>query len=145
MSTDALPGRHATLAERVARHVPPALVVLALAHLVPAAWMLVAPHGFFHQLGPFGVYNGHYLRDAAAFEGGIGIALAVAIAWPVLRAGALAAALAATTLHAINHWVDVGAAHAGSNAGIGDAVSLTVLALATGGLLAVTLAPRPAR
>jgi hypothetical protein len=145
MSTDALPGRRAALAERFAGHVVSGLVVLALANLVPAVWMLVAPHGFFHQVGPFGAYNGHYLRDAAAFQGGIGIALAAAVAWPALRAGALAAALGVTTLHAINHWVDVGAAHAGSDAGVTDAVSLTVLALATAGLLAVALAGRPAR
>lgn len=145
MSTDPLPDRYAALAERFAGHVVPGLVVLALVNLVPAVWILVAPHGFFHQVGPFGTYNGHFLRDAAAFEGGVGIALAAAVAWPALRAGALAAALGMTTLHAINHWADVSDAHAGSNAGIGDAVSLTVLALATAGLLAVTLARRPAR
>ena len=144
MSTDALAGRRGDDAARFAGLVTPGLALLALVNLVPAVWMLVAPHGFFHQLGPFGVYNGHYLRDAAAFQGGIGIALAAAIVWPALRAGTLAVALAATTLHAINHWADVNAAHAGSNAGIGDAVSLTVLAIATAVLLAATLAWRRA-
>jgi hypothetical protein len=145
MSTDALPGRREALAERFAGHLAPGLGLLALVNLIPAVWILVAPHGFFHQLGPFGAYNGHFLRDAAALQGGVGIALGAALAWPALRAGALAAALGMTTLHAINHWADVGNAHSGSSAGIGDAVSLTVLALATAGLLAVALARRPER
>jgi hypothetical protein len=124
--------------------VPLGVVLLALVYLVPALWILVAPHGFFHQIGPFGAYNGHYLRDAAALQGGIGLGLAAAVAWPALRAGALTIALAATGLHAINHWVDADAAHAGSNAGVGDAVSLTLLALVAAGLLVLAVR-RPAR
>jgi hypothetical protein len=124
--------------------VAPGILLVALAYLVPAAWILLAPHGFFHQIGPFGAYNGHYLRDAAAFQGGVGLALVGALAWPALRAGTLAAALAVATLHAINHWVDLGNAHAGSSAGAIDAISLTVLAIAILALLRA-VAEEPAR
>jgi hypothetical protein len=108
------------------RAVVPGIAILAVVQLGTAAWMILAPHGFFHTVGPFGVYNGHYLRDAAAFTGGLGLALAASLARPELRAGALAAAAGMTGLHALNHWVDVSDAHAGSNAGIGDAVTLTL-------------------
>jgi hypothetical protein len=132
-----------TPASRVASYVPAGVAALALLNLGPAIWIAVAPHSFFHQIGPFGPYNGHFLGDAAAFEGGIGLALAAALRWPSLRAGALATALGATGLHALNHWIDVDHAHPGSNAGIGDAVSLTLLALFTAVLLAAQLRERP--
>jgi len=125
--------------------VAPGILLVALGYLIPAVWILAAPHGFFHQIGPFGAYNGHYLRDAAAFQGGVGAALTAALVWPALRTGALAAALGVTALHAINHWVDVGAAHTGSNAGATDAISLTVLAVAIAGLLRAVLTEEPAR
>jgi hypothetical protein len=138
MSIRAIPGPPPAL-------VAPGILLVALAYLVPAVWILLAPHGFFHQIGPFGPYNGHYLRDAAAFQGGVGLALAAALAWPALRAGTLAVALAVATLHAINHWVDLGAAHAGSHAGLADAISLTVLAIAILGLLRAVVVAEPAR
>jgi hypothetical protein len=124
-----------SVSERLARAVPLGTAVLALLYLGPALWIVLAPHSFFDQIGPFGAYNAHYLGDAAAFQGGIGLGLAAAVRWPALRTGALAVALASTALHAINHWIDVNAAHAGTNAGISDALSLTVLALFTAVLL----------
>ena len=88
---------------------------------------MLAPHSFFGDIGAFGVYNSHYLGDAAAFQAGLGAALAAALVVPALRAGALAATLASTGFHALNHWIDVNDAHPGSDAGLGDAISLTVL------------------
>jgi predicted anti-sigma-YlaC factor YlaD len=128
----------------LARLVTPAIALIALVQLGTALWMVVAPHDFFEQAGPFGVYNGHYLRDAAAFQGGLGVALVAALVWPALRAGALAAMLATTTFHALNHWIDVDEAHAGSNAGLSDAILLTVLALILVVLLRVVLRERTA-
>lgn len=124
---------------RIAPLLPLGIALLALGNLVPAAWIVLAPHGFFNQIGPFGAYNPHYLGDAAAFEGGVGLALAAALAWPALRPGALAAALGVTALHALNHWIDAGNAHAGSHAGLGDALSLTLAAILTAGLLRASL------
>jgi hypothetical protein len=124
-----------TTMSRVVPFLPFGVALLALLNLGPAIWIAAAPHSFFDQIGPFGAYNGHFLGDAAAFEGGIGLALAAAVRWPALRAGTLAAALGATALHALNHWIDVNHAHAGSNAGAMDAISLTLLALFTAVLL----------
>jgi hypothetical protein len=109
------------------RAVPLGVALLAVVQLVTAGWILVAPHSFFRHVGPFGVYNGHYLLDAAALTGGLGLALVASLRWPALQPGVLAAAAGMTGLHAINHWADVSDAHAGSSAGLGDAVSLTVL------------------
>jgi hypothetical protein len=111
------------------RRLAPVCVALGLTQLVPALWIVVAPHSFFTHVGPFGPYNGHYLGDAASFQGGIGIALIAAARFEALRAGALAVAVATVGIHAINHWIDVNNAHAGSDAGVIDAILLTVLAL----------------
>ncbi len=143
-TTPASSASDAGLLARVAPFVPLGIGLLALLNLGPAVWIAVAPHSFFHQIAAFGAYNGHFLGDAAAFEGGIGLALAAAVRWPALRAGTLAAALGATALHALNHWIDVNHAHAGSNAGITDAVSLTLLAAFTAVLLAAVMRERAA-
>jgi len=110
------------------RYLAPVCVVLGLTQLIPALWIVIAPHSFFDHVGPFGVYNSHYLGDAAAFQAGIAVPLIAAAWWEPLRAGALAIGLATVTFHAINHWIDVNAAHPGSNADIADAILLTVLA-----------------
>jgi hypothetical protein len=112
-----------------ARYLAPVCVVLGLTQLVPALWIVIAPHSFFDHVGPFGVYNAHYLGDAASFQAGIGLVLLAAARWEALRAGALAIALASVSAHAINHWIDVNDAHPGSNADITDAILLTILAL----------------
>jgi hypothetical protein len=113
------------------RHLAPVCVALGLTQLVPALWIVLAPHSFFAHVGPFGTYNSHYLGDAAAFQAGIAIPLIAAARYEALRAGALAVALAAVSFHAINHWIDVNAANGSSNADVTDAVLLTVLALLT--------------
>jgi hypothetical protein len=123
----------------VVRILAPGTAICALVYLVPALWIVVAPHGFFDTIGPFGTYNAHYLGDAAAFQGGIGLALAAAVVWPQLRSGALLAALLATGLHTINHWIDVNNAHAGSNAGASDAIQLTIGTILIAGLFRASL------
>jgi hypothetical protein len=113
------------------RHLAPVCVALGLTQLVPALWIVIAPHSFFAHVGPFGTYNSHYLGDAAAFQAGIAIPLIAAARYEALRAGTLAVTLAAVSLHAINHWIDVNAANGSSNADVTDAVLLTILALLT--------------
>lgn len=114
-----------------ARHLAPVCVALGLAQVVPALWIVIAPHSFFDHIGPFGSYNSHYLGDAAAFQLGIGVPLIAAARFEALRAGALAIALASVSFHAVNHWIDVNAANGNSNADITDAILLTILALLT--------------
>jgi hypothetical protein len=111
------------------RYLAPVCVVLGLTQLIPALWIVIAPHSFFDNVGPFGVYNSHFLGDAAALQAGIALPLIAAAWYESLRPGALAIGFGAVTFHAINHWIDVNGAHAGSNADIADAVLLTILAL----------------
>jgi hypothetical protein len=116
---------------RAHRAMPLGIALLALVQLVTAVWIVLAPHAFFDDIGPFGTYNSHYVGDAAAFQAGLGLALAAGVVVPAVRAGALAAALATTGLHALNHWIDVNDAHPGSSAGVGDALALTILFVLT--------------
>jgi hypothetical protein len=111
------------------RHLAAVCVALGLTQLVPALWIVIAPHSFFTHVGPFGPYNDHYLGDAASFQAGIGVALIAAARFETLRAGALAITVASVGFHAVNHWIDVNNAHAGSDAGLTDAVLLTLLTL----------------
>jgi hypothetical protein len=126
------------------RQLAPVCVVLGLAQLVPALWIVLAPHSFFAHVGPFGSYNSHYLGDAAAFQAGIAVPLIAAARFEALRAGTLAVALATVTFHAINHWIDVNAASGGSNADVTDAILLTLLALVTIGPLQAAIRSRTA-
>jgi hypothetical protein len=116
---------------RVDHVVPLGIALLAAVQLVTAALIVVAPHWFFDNIGAFGAYNSHYVGDTAAFQAGLGAALAAALVVPSLRCGALAAAMATTGFHALNHWIDVNAAHPGSADGVGDAIALTMLFLLT--------------
>lgn len=109
------------------RAVPAVIAVLAVINIGTALWIAVDARSFFDNVGPFGAYNAHYLGDVAAFQAGIGLGLAASLIWPALRPGALVTAALFTGIHALNHWLDVNEAHAGSDAGIVDAVSLTLL------------------
>lgn len=87
------------------------LLAFAAYHFAVAGLMVFAPHVFFTDIGPFGLQNDHYLRDTATFNIAFGVALTIAywrVEWrtPVLICVALQFAL-----HAINHLVDIGAAH----------------------------------
>jgi hypothetical protein len=87
------------------------LIAFAIYQFAVAATMVLAPHTFFTDIGPFGVQNDHYLRDTASYNAAFGAALAVAywrVQWrtPVLCCVALQFAL-----HSINHLADIGSAH----------------------------------
>ncbi|MBJ7347137.1 MAG: hypothetical protein JHC87_01050 [Thermoleophilaceae bacterium] len=117
------------------------IAAIAAAQLLTAAWILIAPHSFFLNIGPFGVYNVHFVRDSGALILGAGLVLVAALKWPALRPGALAANLAIVAVHAVNHWFDIGNAHTGSNAGVMDALALTVLAATIAFVLRASLRP----
>jgi hypothetical protein len=127
---------HRDIAERF---LVPGIAIFAATQLATALWMLVAPHSFFRNVGPFGVYNGHFLRDAMTMTAATGLALAASLHWTKLRPGALAVATLTFGLHALNHWYDVDNAHAGSSAGIFDAVSLTLAFVLCAGLLRASM------
>lgn len=115
------------------------IAVFALIELATSLWMVAAPTSFFNNIGPFGGYNGHYLRDVAAFQAGIGVALLASIWVRALRPGAVCALLAASALHGINHFVDINAANGQSHAGIVDAFAIASTVLIAGWLLVASL------
>ncbi len=126
---------HPLWASFVDRALVAGIAMLAATFLFITGWMVVDSRSFFDTLGPFGAYNPHYIGDAAAFHGGIGIGLAVSIWIPAFRSGALLVAAAMAGFHAINHWIDVNAANGDSNADVFGAVSLTLQFVLTLGLL----------
>lgn len=87
------------------------LIAFAAYSFAVAALMVFAPHLFFTDIGPFGVQNNHYLRDTATFNAAFGVALVVAYRRVEWRTPVLCCIALQFALHAINHLVDIGAAH----------------------------------
>jgi hypothetical protein len=87
------------------------LAAFAAVELALAVFMTVSPHGFYKAVGPFGAYNGHYIRDVATFYAAIGIALLLAIRNVSWRVPVLAVTTIQYGLHSLNHLLDIGKAH----------------------------------
>lgn len=87
------------------------LATFAAIQLGLSLFMAVSPHGFYKDVGPFGAFNGHYIRDVASFYGAIGIGLALAIGRISWRVPVLAVTTIQYALHSVNHLVDIGNAH----------------------------------
>jgi hypothetical protein len=88
-----------------------AIVALAVYHLVIGLLMVVTPHLFFTDIGPFGHQNDHYLRDTATYNFAFAAALAVAWRRPSWRLPVLFCVTVQFALHTINHLADIGEAH----------------------------------
>lgn len=86
------------------------LAAFAAVELALAVFMMVSPHGFYKAVGPFGAYNGHYIRDVATFYAAIGIALLLAIRNVSWRVPVLAVTTIQYALHSLNHLLDIGKA-----------------------------------
>jgi hypothetical protein len=87
------------------------LIAFAAYQFAVAALMVLAPHTFFTDIGPFGVQNDHYLRDTATFNAAFGVALAVAYRRVSWRTPVLCCVAVQFALHSINHLADIGDAH----------------------------------
>ncbi len=87
------------------------IAAFAVVELSLALFMAVSPHAFYTAIGPFGTFNGHYIRDVASFEAALGLALAVAVRRPSWRVPVLALATVQYALHSVNHLIDIGNAH----------------------------------
>jgi hypothetical protein len=83
----------------------------AVLQLALAVWMAAAPHTFYTALGPFDVYNGHYIRDVASFYAALGAGLAISLRRPSWRVPALAITTIQYGLHSLNHLFDIANAH----------------------------------
>jgi Domain of unknown function (DUF4345) len=84
------------------------LLSLGLLLVGQALWMFFFPESFYDSLGGFGVYNDHYIRDAATFNFGLGAILVLAAERPAWRVPALVVVAITFAAHAINHLIDIG-------------------------------------
>jgi hypothetical protein len=71
----------------------------AVLQLALALLMAAAPHSFYTAVGPFGAYNGHYIRDVATFYAALGAGLAISLRRPSWRVPALAMTTIQYALH----------------------------------------------
>ncbi len=88
----------------------PLLLILGAYQLALGTFMIVAPGTFFEKIGPYGVQNDHYIRDAATFTLALGLVLLISAWRPGWRVPAIAGALFQYVLHSVNHLVDIGEA-----------------------------------
>jgi len=98
----------------------------AVYHLMLAAFMAIAPHAFYTDVGPFGAANDHYIRDVATYNAALAFAFAVAVRRPSWRVPVLALTTVQFALHSLNHLVDIDRAHSVWN-GYFDFFSLSAL------------------
>jgi hypothetical protein len=116
------------------------LIAFAAYNFVIAALMVIAPHIFFADIGPFGTQNDHYLRDTATFNAAFGAAFVVAYRRVEWRTPILCCAALQFALHSVNHLVDIGAAHP-YWLGPADFISLTLATVALAWLARESLRP----
>ena len=88
----------------------PLLLIVGGVQLATGLLMVIDPGRFFEEIGPYGVQNDHYIRDAATFTLALGLVLTIAAFRPRWRVAAIAGALFQLVLHSINHLVDIGEA-----------------------------------
>jgi hypothetical protein len=87
------------------------LAAFAAIQIGLALFMAISPHGFYKDVGPFGAFNAHYIRDVSTFYGAIGICLLLAVSRNSWRVPVLAVATIQYALHSVNHLIDIGKAH----------------------------------
>lgn len=110
VSSERLTGA-ASLRTPAASVVKVGIAVFAVLQLGLALLMAAAPHEFYTAIGPFGTYNGHYIRDLATFYAATGVGLLVAIRHASWRVPMLALMTIQYGLHSVNHLIDIGKAH----------------------------------
>jgi peptidoglycan/LPS O-acetylase OafA/YrhL len=96
----------------------------AVFFLVFGAWAFWAPSSFHDQVAAWSPYNEHLIRDAGAFQLGIGVALAALLVGIRGTLAALGGAAAGAVLHVISHVIDFG-----EGGRSGDPYVLAVLAV----------------
>ncbi len=102
--------------------------MFAILQLGLALLMAASPHKFYTAVGPFGAFNGHYIRDLATYYAATGVGLLVAIRHNSWRVPMLALMTIQYALHSVNHLIDIGKAHPAWN-GYFDFFSLAVAAV----------------
>lgn len=84
------------------------LIVFAVTQTLVGLLLWLTPDFFHDEIGPYGPRNEHYMADLATFYIALGIAGFVAVRRLSWRVPILALAVAAYTLHSLNHIIDVG-------------------------------------
>jgi hypothetical protein len=87
------------------------LLAFAALNLAIAALLVLAPHVFFSDIGPYGTQNDHYMRDVATFYAALAVASALAYRLPAWRTPVLFCLALQSGLHTINHLADIDHAH----------------------------------
>ena len=85
-----------------------AVLALGVYQLGIAAFQAFAPEQFYDYVGPYGVFNRHFLQDVASYEAALGAGALLAVARPGWRAPVLAVAVFHFGFHTISHLVDIG-------------------------------------
>jgi hypothetical protein len=104
------------------------IAAFAALQLGLALLMAASPHEFYTAIGPFGAFNGHYIRDLATYYAATGVGLLLAIRRISWRVTMLALMTMQYALHSVNHLVDIGKAHPAWN-GYFDFFSLAAAAV----------------
>ncbi len=84
-----------------------AAALLGMTYLVLGVWAFVAPGSFYDSIAPFPPDNAHFLRDAGAFQIGIGLVALACAASPWGNRPVMAAVATATGLHVAAHVIDI--------------------------------------
>jgi hypothetical protein len=87
------------------------LILFAVYHLGLGAFMAIAPHAFYKDIGPFEALNRHYIRDTATFTAALGVGFVVALRRPSWRVPVLGVTTVQFALHSLNHLLDAHKAH----------------------------------
>ena len=83
--------------------VPIVVGVAGIGYALTGLALILAPHWFFDNIGPFAPFNRHYEGDLGAFLLPLGVGLLLAAREPVRHRLFLAVVAGASFLHAANH------------------------------------------
>ncbi|TCM51461.1 hypothetical protein EV648_101297 [Kribbella sp. VKM Ac-2568] len=83
-----------------------AVVLGALAFLVPGVWSFGWPESFHRTIATFDPFNLHLFHDLGAFQLGVGVALLGALFWRDALVVALLGGSAGAIVHFISHLMD---------------------------------------
>jgi hypothetical protein len=86
------------------------LAMFAVYNIALALFMAVSPHAFYTAVGPFGAFNGHYIRDVSTYNAALGLGFVIALRRPSWSVPMLAISTAQFAFHSVNHLVDIGKA-----------------------------------
>lgn len=124
--TETLPETTSATRQKLGALTTTVLVIGVLSFLVPGVWIFVATRNFAETVAPWAEFSEHFLRDAGAFQIGLGVAVLGVLLWRDAIGVVLAGLAAGTLMHAISHGIDDDYGVAAALAGFG---LLVVLAL----------------